>query len=163
MKLTPTLKGLNSKIKMSTYTQILYQIVFSTWKREQTLSANNRDELFKYIWGVLNNKKCHLYRIGGVSDHIHILTSLHPSSSLASLVKDTKLASTDHIKSNNLFDNFMGWQDGYAAFTYSYKDKDRLIEYIKNQEIHHKVKTFKEELIDLLTEHGIEFDEKFLL
>lgn len=148
---------------MSTYTQILYQIVYSTWNREPTLNANSRDELYKYIWGILNDKKCHLYRIGGVSDHIHILTHLHPSISLASLVKDIKLASTDLIKSKNLFSDFSGWQEGYAAFTYAFKDKNVLIDYIKNQEVHHRVKTFKEELIDLLTEHGIDFDEKYLL
>ncbi len=148
---------------MSTYTQILYQIVYSTWNRESTLNSNSRDELYKYIWGVLKDKKCHLYRIGGVSDHIHILTHLYPSISLASLIKDIKLASTELIKSKNLFPQFSGWQEGYAAFTYAFKDKDRLIDYIKNQEAHHQVKTFKEELIDLLTEHGIDFDEKYLL
>ncbi len=147
---------------MSTYTQILYQIVFSTWNREPTLKANSREELFKYVWGILKNKKCHLYRIGGVSDHLHILTHIHPTVSLAALVKDIKLASTEHIKNNNLFPNFSGWQEGYAAFTYTFKEKDRLIEYIKNQEAHHCVKTFKEELIGLLTEQGIEFDEKYL-
>jgi len=110
----------------------------------------------------LENKKCHLYRIGGVSDHLHILTHIHPTVSLASLVKDIKLASTEHIKNKNLFPNFSGWQEGYAAFTYAFKDKNRLIEYIRNQEAHHDIKTFKEELIDLLTEHGIEFDEKYL-
>jgi len=149
--------------KMSTYTQILYQIVFSTRKRETTLSAYSREEIFKYMSGVLENKKCHLYRIGGVSDHLHILTHIHPTVSLASLVKDIKLASTEHIKNKNLFPDFSGWQEGYAAFTYAFKDKNRLIEYIKNQEAHHCIKTFKEELIDLLIEHGIEFDEKYLL
>ena len=150
-------------IKMSTYTQILYQIVYSTKNREQTISANKREDLYKYIWGVLKNKKCHLYRIGGISDHLHILTHIHPAISLASLVKDIKLASTDYIKNEKLFLYFSGWQEGYAAFTYAYKDKDVLIEYIKDQETHHHEKTFKEELIDLLTEHGIEFDEKYLL
>ncbi|MBN1180687.1 MAG: IS200/IS605 family transposase [Bacteroidales bacterium] len=148
---------------MSTYTQILYQIVYSTKNRKQTLIANKREEIYKYIWGILKNKKCHLYRIGGVSDHLHILTHIHPAISLASLVKDIKLASTEHIKNNNLFPDFSGWQEGYAAFTYAYKDKDRLIEYIKNQESHHHLMTFKEELIDLLLEHGIEFDVKYFL
>ncbi|MBI2966604.1 MAG: transposase, partial [Bacteroidetes bacterium] len=83
---------------MSTYTQILYQIVYSTKNREHTLCAGNRKELFKYIWGILKNKKCHLYQIGGISDHLHIVTHLHPSIALASLIKDIKLASTEHIK-----------------------------------------------------------------
>lgn len=148
---------------MSTYTQILYQIVFSTKYRESTLEDENRKELFKYIWGVLQNKKCHLYQIGGVADHIHIVTHLHPSIALSSLIKDIKLASTENIKERNLFPKFNGWQDGYGAFTYSIKEKDRLIMYVKNQEAHHKIKTFKEEYIELLNEHGIVFEEKYLL
>ena len=148
---------------MSTYTQILYQMVFSTKNREQTLTKSNREELFKYISGILKNKNCHLYRINGVGDHLHIITHLHPSLPLFSLIKDIKLASSDHIKKLGLFPKFPGWQDGYGAFTYSIKEKDRLIEYVKNQEEHHKIKTFREEYIELLTEHEIVFDEKYLL
>ena len=91
---------------MSTYTQILYQIVFSTKYREPLLNKSNREELFKYIWGVLKNKNCHLYRINGVEDHLHIVTHLHPSVSLASLVKDIKVSSSIYIKENNLFISF---------------------------------------------------------
>ena len=149
--------------KMSTFTQILYQIVFSTKNREHTLLLENRKELYKQIWGILKDKKCQLYQIGGITDHIHIATSIHPTISLSSLVKDIKLASSDYIKAQNLFANFSGWQDGYGAFTYTNKEKDRLIEYIKNQEEHHRHKTFKEEFIELLNEHSIEFEEKFLL
>ena len=148
---------------MSTYTQILYQIVFGTKNREHTLTAPNRQELFKYIGGILKKKNCHLYRINGVEDHLHIVTHLHPSVALASLVKDTKLASSEYIKNSGLFQKFRGWQDGYGAFTYTIKEKDRLIEYVKNQEEHHKIKTFREEYVELLNEHGIEFDEKYLL
>ena len=115
------------------------------------------------MWGVLKNKICHLYRIGGISDHIHIVTHIHPSISLASLVKDIKLASDDYIKNQCLFPDFDGWQIGYGVFTYAFKDKDRLIEYVKNQEVHHKEVTFREELIELLKEHGIEFDKRYLL
>jgi REP element-mobilizing transposase RayT len=148
---------------MSTYTQIIYQIVFSTKNRERSLNKYKRDDLYKYIWGVLKNKNCHLYRIGGVKDHIHILTHLHPSISLSALVKDIKLASSAYIKENKLFTYFNGWQEGYGAFTYSIKEKDNLIEYIKNQEQHHAIKTFKDEYLELLKEHEIEFDEKYLL
>jgi putative transposase len=147
---------------MSTYTQILYQIVFSTKYRKPTLIKESRSELFKYIWGILKNKKCHLYRINGVEDHIHIVTHVHPMVAPALLVKDIKLASSDYIKEKELFPDFGGWQDGYAAFTYSFSAKDNLIKYVKNQEEHHRIKTFKEELIALLEEHGVEFDEKYL-
>ena len=148
---------------MSTYTQILYQIVFSTYKREETLIPADRQELFRYMTGILQNKKCHLYRINGVSDHLHIVTHLHPSVSLASLIKDIKLASSEHIKKNKLFLKFNGWQEGYGAFTYSFRDKDRLIEYVKNQEIHHQVKTSRAEFIELLDENEIEYDEKYFI
>jgi REP element-mobilizing transposase RayT len=148
---------------MSTYTQILYQIVFSTKNRETCLSKDNRPELFKFIWGILENKKCHLYRINGVEDHIHIVTHIHPTIATASLIKDIKVACTSHIKKNSLFKNFNGWQDGYGAFTYSIKEKDRLIEYVKNQENHHKTISFRDEYIELLKEHNIEFDERYLL
>ena len=93
---------------MSTYTQILYQIVFSTWNHEHTLNDKNRQEFFKYVVGILKKKRCHLYRIGGITDHIHIITHLHPTIPLASLVKDIKLAGTDFIKANKLF-RLAGW------------------------------------------------------
>lgn len=147
---------------MSTFTQILYQIVFSTKRRRRTLNRENRIGLFKYISGILLNKNCHLYHINGVEDHLHIVTHLHPSISLASLVKDIKLASSKYIKEDGLFPSFNGWQDGYAAFTYSIESKNRLIEYVKNQEEHHKSRSYKEELIKLLREHGVEYDEKYL-
>ena len=148
---------------MSTFTQIIYQIVFSTKNREHTLTKDNRPKLFEYIIGLLLNKKCHVYCINGVEDHIHIVTYLHPTVALAWLVKDIKLASSALIKEKNMFREFDGWQEGYGAFTYSIKEKNRLIEYVKNQEDHHKIFTFREEYIELLNEHEIDFDEKYLL
>jgi REP element-mobilizing transposase RayT len=148
---------------MSTYTQIIYQIVFGTKNRERVLKKESREELFKYISGLLSNKKCHLYRVNGVEDHLHIVTHIHPSIALASLVKDIKVASSEYIKTNKLFSSFIGWQEGYGAFTYGLHEKDRLIEYVKNQEHHHRKKTFREEYIELLNEHEISFDEKYLI
>jgi REP element-mobilizing transposase RayT len=148
---------------MSTFTQILYHIVFSTKNRERTLSANNRPELFKYMWGIIKKKNCHPYFINGIEDHLHIATHIHPMIALAPLIKDIKLASSSFISKNSLFKNFDGWQDGYAAFTVSYRDKEKLIDYIRNQEEHHKTISFKEEIIVLLKEHGVESDEKYLL
>jgi putative transposase len=148
---------------MSTYTQILYQIVFSTKHRERTMIKADRPELFQYIAGLLKKKNCHLYRINGVEDHLHIITHLHPSVALASLVKDIKLSTTKLIKEKTLFPNFSGWQDGYGAFTYHTDAINNLIEYVRNQEAHHVATTFLEEYIDLLKEHKIEFDEKYFL
>jgi len=128
-------------------------------KRQNT----HRTELFKYIAGILENKKCHLYQINGVEDHLHILTHLHPSIALADLVKDIKLASTKFIKEKGFFPPFSGWQDGYGAFTYSIDRREILINYVKNQEQHHKTKTFRDEYMDLLKEHGVQYEEKYLL
>lgn len=148
---------------MSTYTQILYQIVFSTKHREEVLHGENKKELYKYIWGILKNKKCTLYQIGGVADHIHIVTHIHPSVALSDLVKDIKIASSKYIKEEKLFPHFTSWQEGYGAFTYAISAKDNLINYVKNQEEHHRKKTFIEEYKELLNEHGVEFDEKYML
>jgi REP element-mobilizing transposase RayT len=98
-----------------------------------------------------------------VEDHIHIVTHLHPATALADLVKDIKIASAGFIKNNGIFKRFSAWQEGYGAFTYTIKEKDRLIEYVKNQEEHHKTISFHDEYVALLKEHEIEFDEKYLL
>lgn len=148
---------------MSTYTKLIYQIVFSTKNRRPVLQKEKREELFKYIWGTLKNKKCHLYRINGVKDHMHIVTHVHPTQSISGLVKDIKISSSNFIKSKNLFLGFEGWQAGYGAFTYKVDAIDYLIEYVKNQEVHHKKVSYQEELIALLKEHKIEFDERYLL
>jgi REP element-mobilizing transposase RayT len=143
-----TPKGLNQNKQtlMSTYGHALYQIVFSTKYRERTLVKSDRDKLFRYMWGVLEHKKCHLYRLGGVEDHIHIIVNIHPTNSVSNLIKDIKLASSAYIKQEGLFPDFAGWQNGYAYFTYSMEAKDNLIEYVKNQEAHHHKHTFIEEL-----------------
>ena len=137
--------------------------MFGTKNRQHVLASKNRPDLFRYIAGILKNKNCHLYQIGGVADHIHIVTHIHPTVSLSSLVKDIKMASSHEIKQHQWFLNFSGWQEGYGAFTYSIKEKENLINYVKNQEEHHKIKTFKEEYEDLLIDHGIEYEEKYML
>jgi putative transposase len=147
---------------MSTYTQIYYHLVFSTKERAPALTAEKRESLFRYTWGILKNKDCHLYRINGVEDHVHILTSLHPTVTLADLIKDIKIGTSKWIKENAAFPNFTHWQDGYGAFTVSHDDKDDVIEYIKNQEAHHKRMSFRDELRGLLGKFGVSFDEKYL-
>lgn len=147
---------------MSTYTQICYHIVFSTKERQPVLRADRRQDLFRYIWGILKNRNSHLYRINGAADHLHILTSLHPTVCLANMVKEIKTGSALWIKEQVLFPMFSHWQDGYAAFTHSNEQIDPLIEYIKRQEEHHTRTTFAEELRKLLEEAGIEFDERYV-
>ncbi len=83
---------------MSTYTQILYHIVFSTKDRTPCLTAEKRPDLFRYVWGIVKNRDTHLYRINAMDDHVHILSGLHPSVALADFVKDIKLGASGWIK-----------------------------------------------------------------
>jgi putative transposase len=148
---------------MSTYTQIIYHIVFSTKNRICCLSEDKRPELFRYISGIIKHKDCHLYQINGFEDHLHILTDIKPTLNLADLVKDIKVASSLWIKQEKLFPRFSGWQDGYSAFTYSNKDKENIVAYIKKQSEHHRQKSFIAELKELLVESDIPFDEKYII
>ena len=148
---------------MSTYTQIYYHIVFSTRGRAPVLLQSGRESLFRYVWGIIQKRRSRLYRINGTSDHLHILAALHPTVALADFVKEIKTGPSYWIKSNRVFPEFSNWQDGYGAFTHSRRDKDRLIEYIKRQEEHHRKLSFADELRALLVEAGVKFDEKRLL
>ncbi len=141
---------------MGTYRQILYHIVFGTKYREPAIIEKNESELYRYIWGILKNKKCKLYRINGMPDHVHILCDLHPDVSLSSLIKDIKIATNLWIKESGLFPEFTNWQEGYGAFTYSVKEKETIINYIKNQKEHHRNENFEQEFSKLLKENGIE-------
>jgi len=123
---------------MSTYTQILYHIVFSTINREVCLSEARRPDLYRYVLGIIKNNHTQLYRINGTEDHVHLLSRLHPRVSLADFVKDIKVGTSNWIKQKKLFLRFSHWQEGYGAFTLSIREKDAVIEYIKNQEEHHK-------------------------
>ena len=148
---------------MSSYRQIFYQIVFGTKHRRPTIDEANYGELYQYISGIVKNKNCKLYRINGVEDHIHIFSDLHPIVSLADYIKDIKVASSIWMKASGKFPMFDAWQEGYGAFTYSIREKDIIINYIKNQKEHHNTETFYDEFKRLLVENGIEFDEKYLL
>ncbi|MGI8907170.1 MAG: IS200/IS605 family transposase [Candidatus Sumerlaeaceae bacterium] len=148
---------------MSTYTQIYYHIVFSTKLRAPVLNRlDDREKMLRYMWGVATGQNCHLYRINAVEDHVHLLTSLHPTVCLSDFVKNLKVATTVWIKENGLFRNFSGWQDGYGAFTCGHSDKDDVIEYIKTQVEHHKRVSFVDEYRAMLKAAGIAFDEKYL-
>ncbi len=145
------------------YRQIFYQIVFGTKNRKPTINKESETELYKYISGIIKNKKCKLYRINGIEDHIHIMSDLHPTICLSDYVKDIKVASSIWMKESGKFPLFEGWQDKYGAFTYSIRERDMIISYIKNQKEHHKTESFYDEFKRLLIENGIEFDEKYLL
>ena len=144
------------------YTQILYHIVLRTKRSEQSITQTNVSSLCKYIWGIIKNKKGVLYRINGIEDHIHILSDLHPSFALADFVKSIKVATSLWMKQSSDFPSFQGWGEGYAAFTYFYKEKNVIMNYIKNQQEHHRKENTQDELKRLWIENGMEPDVRFI-
>lgn len=155
--------GLNKNTNtMASYRQILYHLVFRTKYNIPAIEQDHKKELYSYIWGIIKNKNCMLYQINGVEDHIHILSDLHPSISLADYMKTIKVASSIWMKESGHFPRFRGWAGGYGAFTKTYRDKTIIINYIKNQEEHHKKVSFEKEYIRLLKESGIKYDERYI-
>lgn len=146
---------------MSSFRQILYHLILRTKDSSQTLKQENIRELYAYIMGIIRNKNCFLYRINGVEDHIHILSDLHPSVALADYIKDIKVSSSVWLKQSGFFPHFDGWSEGYGALTYAWKDKNMIIDYIKDQQDHHKKFSFVEEYRKLLEENGIKIDERY--
>ena len=148
---------------MSTYTQFLYQLVFGSKDHLPFISSKNQDILFGYIAGVIKNKSCHSYIVGGACNHIHIITHIHPLVCPAYLIKDIKEASHALIlRERALFRNFPGWQVGYRGFTYHISSKEPLIRYVMSQAEHHQTISFKDELIRLLNEHAVGYKEEYL-
>jgi len=147
---------------MPSYHQHYYHIVFGTKYRKKTIPNAYCSLLYKYIWGIIENKKSKLYRINGDAEHIHLLVDIHPTMRVSTFVKDLKVSTSIWLKQQIEFKQFEGWAEGYASFTISHNDRMNVIEYIKNQKEQHKTISYKEEYIALLKEFGIEFDEKDL-
>jgi len=146
---------------MSSYRQLLYHIVFRTKNSMPSINLEYADQLFSYITGIIKNKNSHLYRINGTENHLHILTDLHPSYALSDFMKDLKVSTSGWVKERGLFPSFYGWADGYGSFTCSYMDLGDLIDYIKNQQEHHKKKSFEEEYRSLIMQSGIKIAERY--
>jgi putative transposase len=147
---------------MHSYRQILYHIVFCTYNRNNTIPREHQEELYKYMWGIIKNRNGVLYRINGMENHMHILCDLHPTVCLADLIKEIKTASNLWMKQSGNYPKFESWAEGYCGLTYSYREKETIVNYIRNQKEHHKKVNFEDEYRDLLKEHGIEWDEKYL-
>jgi putative transposase len=146
---------------MSSYRQHLYHIVFRTKDSLPTIRQDHVNDLYAYITGIIKHKNSYLYRINGVENHLHILTDMNPSIAPIDFVKDIKVSTSIWMKRCNFFPAFKGWAVGYGSFTCSYMDIDRLIDYIKTQQEHHKKVSFEEEYRKILLEYGITPDEKF--
>lgn len=164
MELTP--EGWNKDKKRrsmpNTYTQLYIQFVFAVKYRESLIRKEWKDELYKYITGIIQNNKSKMLAINGMPDHIHILISYKPTIAIPDLIKDIKLASGSWINDNKLVPRRFNWQQGYGAFSYRLRDIDEICRYIQNQEEHHRKGTFKEEYIELLNDFAIAYDEKYL-
>lgn len=146
----------------NTFTQIYIHIVFSVKGRENLIHANWKDELHKYICGIVNGQQQKVYAIGGMPDHIHLLLSIKPDISVSELVRDIKSNSSKWINEKKLVLGKFQWQAGFGAFSYGQSQLDVVISYINNQEQHHRKKSFKEEYIEMLTKFKIDYNEKYL-
>lgn len=122
-----------------------------------------KDELYKYITGIIQKQKHKLVIINGVNDHIHILLGYRPHQSLSDLLQDIKGSSSKWINENKLTKIKFAWQEGYGAFSYSHSHLSKVISYIKNQEQHHKKITFMNEYRSFLKSYEVEFDERYVL
>ncbi|MCU0378559.1 MAG: IS200/IS605 family transposase [Bacteroidales bacterium] len=146
---------------MSSYRQLLYHIVFRTKDSKPSLCQEYASDLYAYIGGIIRGKNSKLYKINGIEDHIHLLTDIHPSIALADFVRDIKSNSSLWIKTSGKFPEFEGWSEGYAALSCSYLDSGVVIDYIRNQQEHHKKSSFNDEYRKLLTENGVQVNEQY--
>ncbi len=146
---------------MSSYRQLLYHLVFRTKNSIPSIARDHAEQLFSYISGIIRNKNSHLYIVNGTENHLHILTDLHPSMALADFMRELKASTSKWVKEKAIFPLFNGWAEGYGSFTCSYYDLGELLEYIRNQEEHHKKKSFEDEYRNLIQIAGIKIDEEF--
>jgi len=146
----------------TTYSNLLYHIVFSTKQRLPLIDDNWQEELYRYIGGIIRAEGGVLLEIGGINDHVHILAKLKPAISVAEMLNKIKANSSKWANDHKMKMRKFGWQEGYSAFSVSESQIPRLAHYIQNQEEHHRKQSYQEELLALLERHGIEFDPKYL-
>ena len=146
----------------NTYTQIHIQTVFAVQNRQSLIHNSWKEELYRYITGIVQNHKHKMLQINGMPDHIHLLIGMRPSQSLSDLMKAVKGDSSEWINKSGFLKHRFSWQAGYGAFSYAKSDVPRVIQYIQNQEEHHRKKTFEEEYIDFLKAFEIEYDGRFI-
>ncbi len=146
----------------NTYSQIYIQIVFAVKGRQNLIAKENREELHKFITGIVTNREQKLLAIFAMPDHVHILVGLKPSISISDLVRDIKAGSSKFINDSKWIKGKFNWQEGFGAFSYSKSNLDNVVKYILNQEERHQKKTFKNEYLDFLEKFEIEYDPKYL-
>lgn len=149
-------------MKPGVFTQLYIHLVFSPKYRERLLKKDIRKEVFSYISGIIANRRHKPIIVNGVEDHVHILFGANPDDKISDLVGCIKRESSSFINSKNWFRGKFHWQDGYGAFSYSKSQLNKIFNYIANQEIHHKKKSFREEYLTILKKFGVIHNEKYL-
>ncbi len=146
----------------NTYTKAYFHIVFAVKNRQALIQKEWKDELEKYITAIIQKHKHKLIAIGAVKDHIHILIGYDLNQLIPDLVEEVKTSSNSWIKTKKLCKYKFEWQRGYGAFSHARSQITTVANYIANQEIHHKKKTFKEEYLEVLNKNEIQFKDEFL-
>lgn len=146
----------------NTFTQIHIHTVFSVQNRISLIDKSWQDRLYSYIIGIIHNHGHRVLSIGGMPDHIHILFGFRPTQALSVLMQNVKRDSSEWINKEKLVMGRFSWQEGYGAFSYGKSQIPQVARYIETQEEHHKKKTFIDEYRKILTDFGLEYDEKYL-
>ena len=146
----------------STLTNLLFHIVFSTKKRAPLITSSVRGDLYRYMGGITRGEGGHLLEVGGIPDHVHLLVRFSPSVSVSEMLKRIKCKSSGWINRSRGLDVRFSWQAGYGGFSVSRSQVESVRRYIRNQEAHHRKSSFKQELVELLEKHGVEYDERYL-
>ena len=146
----------------NTYSQLNIHCVFAVKGWAHIITQNYRDDLHRYMYGILKNDKAFPLAVGGWKDHVHVFFELPTTVSVAKQMQMLKATASKWINDNRLVAGKFRWQEGYGAFSYSRSQRDTVIKYIMNQEEHHRKKTFKEEYLELLKKFEIQYDRKYL-
>ncbi|WP_179006051.1 IS200/IS605 family transposase [Winogradskyella forsetii] len=146
----------------NTYTQLYFHIVFAVKGRDNHIATKWKDELYKYITGIISNKEQKLMIINGMPNHVHLLIGTKPTCTLSDLIRDIKANSSKWINDKQLINCKFEWQSGFGAFTVSQSQVPKIVNYIKNQEEQHQSKSFKEEYIGFLNAYDIDFNSAYI-
>jgi REP element-mobilizing transposase RayT len=145
-----------------TFSQVYIQVVFAVKGRNNLIGKQWKDELHKYIAGIIKGKEQKPIIVNGMPDHIHAFIGLRPSMAISDLVRDIKNNSSNFINGKKWVKGRFSWQEGYGAFSYSHSQIETVYNYILNQEQHHRKKTFREEYIAFLKKFDVPYEERFL-
>jgi putative transposase len=145
-----------------TYTKLVYHVVFSTRHRHNFITRDIEEELFKYIAGIVRGIGGSCVAINGMPDHVHLLMILPPKIAVSDALREIKANSSKWVHESRPGLAKFGWQDGFAAFSVSKSAVESVREYIHDQKLHHRGRDFQHELLELLTRHEVEFDERYI-